>query len=241
MLVERYSIVNDLQSYFLQFDSTLKFLKLNNDFIPESYFDKKSFGNFYFKEIASNPFKSQILNEKLSFDLIKLCEFSLDDKWSLLYRANFSDYNADHFHYKCDNHTPTLTIVKAFETGNIFGGYTEASWDLNSRDKCDPKAFIFSLTNKDNRTCKMEVIKSNKAIFCYHKQGPVFGGADLENGLTNLRGDIRIGKNNSVGCFSYLGGSYKHPVYAAGTNESKAFLAGSCKFQIDLIEVYQKV
>ena len=40
--------------------------------------------------------------------------------------------------------------------------------------------------------------------------------------------------------FSNLGWTYKHPQYAYGTNEAKSFLAGSHKFQLDEIEVYQK-
>jgi hypothetical protein len=41
-------------------------------------------------------------------------------------------------------------------------------------------------------------------------------------------------------CCSDLGGTYKHPQYAQGTNEAQSFLAGSHEFQLDEIEVYQK-
>jgi hypothetical protein len=40
--------------------------------------------------------------------------------------------------------------------------------------------------------------------------------------------------------YSNLGKCYKHPQYAQGTSEAKTFLAGSYKFQLDEIEVYQK-
>ena len=40
--------------------------------------------------------------------------------------------------------------------------------------------------------------------------------------------------------YSDLGYSYKHPQYEDGTNEASTFLAGSHKFQLDEIEVYQK-
>jgi hypothetical protein len=40
--------------------------------------------------------------------------------------------------------------------------------------------------------------------------------------------------------YSSLGGTYKHPKYEYGTNEARTFLAGSFKFQLDEIEVYQK-
>jgi hypothetical protein len=37
-----------------------------------------------------------------------------------------------------------------------------------------------------------------------------------------------------------LGCNYKHPQYAKGTDEAKTFLAGSCHFQLNEIEVFQK-
>jgi hypothetical protein len=40
--------------------------------------------------------------------------------------------------------------------------------------------------------------------------------------------------------YSNLGSSYKHPKYAQGTNEAQSFLAGSHRFRLDEIEVYQK-
>ncbi len=40
--------------------------------------------------------------------------------------------------------------------------------------------------------------------------------------------------------YSNLGDCYKHPQYAHGTDEAQSFLAGSCYFQLDEIEVYQK-
>jgi hypothetical protein len=38
---------------------------------------------------------------------------------------------------------------------------------------------------------------------------------------------------------SDLGCYYKHPQYAHGKNKALTFLAGSCRFQLDEIEVYQ--
>jgi hypothetical protein len=37
-----------------------------------------------------------------------------------------------------------------------------------------------------------------------------------------------------------LGYSYSHPQYKKGTNKAKSFLAGSYKFKLDEIEVYEK-
>jgi hypothetical protein len=69
------------------------------------------------------------------------------------------------------------------------------------------------------------------AIGCHSELGPIFGG-----------GDIAIANNANTTMFSYsnLGNCYKHPQYAHGSDEAKSFLAGSHKFRLDEIEVYQK-
>jgi hypothetical protein len=72
-----------------------------------------------------NSFKGQILkdNQQCS-ELIDLCEFSPRDKWSLLYRGTRDGFGAKDFHSKCDGRSNTLTIVKAFGSEFIFGGFT---------------------------------------------------------------------------------------------------------------------
>jgi hypothetical protein len=51
---------------------------------------------------------------------------------------------------------------------------------------------------------------------------------------------IKNNANITMDSYSRLGDCYKHPQYEEGTNEVQAFLAGSHKFQLDEIEVYQK-
>ena len=50
-----------------------------------------------------------------------------DGKWRLLFRASRDGFAGETFHSKCDNKGPTVTIVKS--GNNIFGGFTEISWD----------------------------------------------------------------------------------------------------------------
>ena len=50
-----------------------------------------------------------------------------EGKWRLLFRASRDGFAAQTFHSKCDNKGPTVTIVKS--GNNIFGGFTEISWD----------------------------------------------------------------------------------------------------------------
>jgi hypothetical protein len=60
--------------------------------------------------------------------------------------------------------------------------------------------------------------------------GPSFGGSVCKDNNANT----------TIDSYSNLGVTYKHPQYAQGTNEASTFLAGSFKFQLDEIEVYQK-
>jgi hypothetical protein len=184
-----------------------------------------------------NSFKGQILtNERQSFELIKLCEFSPNDKWSLLYRGTRDGFGSDVFHSKCNGHSNTLTIFKAKESSYIFGGFTSVSWESSTQGKykSDQNAFIFSLTNKDSKPVKIKIDPNQHeyAIGCYSSWGPSFGGFF----------DIKIANNanTTMDSHSNLGWTYKHPQYAYDTNEAKTFMAGSYKFQLDEIEVFQR-
>ena len=179
-----------------------------------------------------NLSQSQILTNDQAKDLVSLCEFSFDDEWSLIYRASRDGYGARDFHFKCDDHSPTLTLLKAKQSKFIFGGYTEVTWESSNQWKSDPNTFIFSLTNKENKPCKMKTTDVDKSIYCSQRYGPTFGGGF----------DIFIENNANVSTqsFSNLGWTYEHPLYSCKTNEAQSFLAGSYKFQLDEVEVYAK-
>jgi hypothetical protein len=191
--------------------------------------------------------KSEILNEDLSFALMKLCEFKCDDNWTLSYRASRDGFGANTFHSECDNHPQTLTIIKVNNSSirddgvsNIFGGYASVAMDSTysyyGEQIPDSNAFIFSLVNKDNKPCKMNIDSAciQNAHYNRTDSGPIFG--------QNNNADIFITSypNEYNNSFSDLGLCYKHPVYEYGTNEAKTFLAGSYNFQISEIEVYKK-
>ena len=162
-----------------------------------------------------------------------MCEFSPYDKWSLLYRGTRDGFGSDVFHSKCDGHANTLTIFKSKGSEYIFGGFTAMSWDSTSGCKSDQNSFIFSLTNKDNRPVKMKIDPNRHeyGIVCASELGPTFGCFDIH--IANY-------SNTRIDSVSYLGDSYKHPQYAIGTDEANSFLAGSYKFQLDEIELYEK-
>ena len=173
---------------------------------------------------------SIILHGKNQFnDLISLCEFPVDQKWTLIYRASQDGFEASQFHDKCDDKQNTLIIIKS-TNGNIFGGYTEQSWSGNDF-KVDLNAFLFSLINKDNKPLKMKCIKPDLAIRCSNYIGPNFGNYDLEiSSESNLKFYSR----------SNIGYSYEHPDYAHKSEEAKSFLAGSKEFQVLEIEIYTR-
>ncbi len=231
--------LRDIQMKLNEMNQVNDNLEATNYFKPNlSSFDQEEdtslFGSIRLNRYSNiNSLKSEILTgERQSFELIKLCEFSPSDKWSLLYRGTRDGFGSSDFHSNCDGHSKTLTILKAAESSYIFGGYTTAAWESSARVeyKSDANAFIFSLTNKDNRPLKMKVDPNQYAIRCHSSCGPIFSGG------------IRIANNpnTTMDSWSNLGYSYKHPRYAFGTNEAQTFLAGSYKFQLDEIEVYQK-
>ena len=74
----------------------------------------------YFEEswILTNEEHRSVLNGWLSLQ---------EGKWKLLFRGSRDGFQAETFHSKCDNKGPTVTIVK--RGNNIFGGFTEISWN----------------------------------------------------------------------------------------------------------------
>ena len=184
--------------------------------------------------VSTDLSKSAILKGHQALDLINLCEFNPNQQFKLLYKTSRDGFSAEDFHSKCDGKANTLTLFKASESSFIFGGFTSATWDGFSGYKFDPNAFLFSLTNKHKKPCKMKINrKENRcAIYCYSGYGPTFGGGhDIY---------VKDNANTTSGSYSRLGSTYKHSQFAAGTNEAKSFLAGSFIFQLSEIEVYQK-
>lgn len=177
--------------------------------------------------------KSSILRSSQLKELTNLCSFPESTSWSLIYRASRDGFTARDFHSKCDNIPKTLVIIKA-SNGNVFGGYTEASWSDNGLYKADSNSFLFSLINKNNKPIKIKISHGFEpyAIFCGANCGPTFGGGH----------DLFISDNPNSNSLSYsnLGHSYKHPQYAFGSVESNTLLAVSHYFQVADIEVLAK-
>lgn len=172
-----------------------------------------------------------ILSDSQMIDLLKLCGFADDFKWNLVYRATEHGFSSAAFHSLCDDKRFSLTIIKS-TNGNVFGGYTEQEWSGNGVNKYDPCAFLFSFINKENTPIKIRCFRPNYAIYCKNDYGPTFGaGHDL---------NIRCNSNINTHSYSNLGFNYAHPQFNFGSNEAKAFLAGSYYFKTCEIEVYAR-
>ncbi|XP_069117152.1 interferon-induced protein 44-like [Argopecten irradians] len=96
-----------------------------------------------------------------------------------LYSAKENGCDAAIFHQRCDNRGPTLTVVYNTD-GQVFGGYTTASWQSASTPHVyDKSAFLFCLGEGEERK-KFSVTKSGSAVVHDARSGPTFGrGPDL--------------------------------------------------------------
>ena len=222
--------IAELKAKLKEFEGIKEVVK-ENEFKSGVVFDQALFGSLSL--VTSSHLNSKIVSAQQYVDLMKVCEFSLIEKWTLLYRGSEHGFGAMDFHSKCDGQSNTLTIIKVDGTSNIFGGFTSAAWDSRGQYKQDANAFIFSLVNQDNKPLKMKTIKPKNAIYCHSSYGPTFGfGFDIH---------IASNSNSNTTSYSDLGHTYKHPQYAQETTQSQSFLAGSRNFQVNEIEVYAKI
>jgi hypothetical protein len=101
------------------------------------------------------------------------------------------------------------------------------------RININENAFLFSLTNRDNRPCKRKIDenKCRNAVYYSPRYGPTFGGGH----------DIYIcnNANSRTSSSSNLGLTFLHPEYEYESSEAQSFLAGSCNFQLSEIEIYK--
>jgi hypothetical protein len=236
--------ISDMEFISNELNQVKVHLEASNGFKPNVFlfFNNRSLFGDLFLNVYPNtePYMSEIINSQQSVELIKLCEFSPNDKWTLLYRGTRDGFGSSDFHSKCDGHSNTLIVLQAQNSSYIFGGFTTVSWESVRADffgtwKVDPNAFLFSLTNKENKPMKMSINPNqiHYAINCNYKFGPIFGrGRDLL---------VCSDSNTTSNSHSNLSDTYKHPQYAYRTLEAQEFLAGSNHFRLSEIEVYEKV
>ena len=63
-------------------------------------------------------------------------------QWQLCFRASEKSYSASALHAACDNKGPTVTLVGVGD--NVFGGYTDKSWDGSVGESWSYGALMYS-------------------------------------------------------------------------------------------------
>ena len=135
----------------------------------------------------------------------------------LLYKSETDGDKASNFHEKCDNISPTITLIQTKE-GYRYGGYTSVCWEApeQSEFKPDNDAFIFSFDTLK----KYECLDAEKSIVCSMHFGPNFGDGsilvpDNFNGETkafypwpsiyNLteKNELTLGNENKINIMDY--------------------------------------
>ena len=187
---------------------------------PLGLFDTKVFAE---SKILKEFWES---SEEAQSAISKLSEWTGNQSGELLYRASRDGWDSKHFHQKCDEQGKSIVICKD-TNGNIFGGYTEQSWNSSSNKyQTDPNAFLFSLKSPIlQQPEKFKVKDPSNAIYCDSEHGPVFGGGH----------DLFIYSNANQNTSSYhnLGTSYEN---ATGNAHC---LTGSQTFQLSEYEVFR--
>ena len=132
-------------SYFIDRDGThfryiLNYLRTGRLLLPEDKLVRKELleeAQFYqIRGIVDGFLPKSFLESKILSDeqKEKLIDTWLEEplkqpysSFVLIYRASRDGWSSSTFHALCDNKGPTVTVVKSGD--NIFGGYTEQSWD----------------------------------------------------------------------------------------------------------------
>lgn len=149
-------------------------------------------------------------------------------KFSLLYKASKDTFSSYTMHAKIDNQGPTICLIKS-EFNKVFGGYCEIDWKPDGAWKSDPKAFIYSITQKT----KHEQYQ-NKDQALYHANSfMLWFGYDIL---------LYDQCNNNSSSYSNFGTTYKPPDgMAQGSAEANNYLAGAHNFKVTEIEVFKVV
>jgi len=178
------------------------------------------------------------MNADQQVQLVNICEFPQDQKWELKYRASRDGFKETDFHAKCDGVPNTLTVIKSTH-GNIFGGFTEKPWTSDDCVVSDPKAYIFSLVNQENKPFK-SVCSNRGAIRCHSRYGPTFVDQNFTifRYYLNFTIWIKSDSNSNEDSSSNFGLRFEHPDYVKGTKRANTILAGSNKFRTLEIEVF---
>jgi uncharacterized coiled-coil protein SlyX len=168
-------------------------------------------------------------------------------RFTLLWRGSRDGFGADDFHYRCDGHENTLTLIKDTDR-NIFGGFTPVKWDSSSGYKDDPslKSFLFTLKNPHGVPARKFALKSpteeqaivyrsfglceNKAVAikCHSWYGPTFWGIFVVGHC-----------NATTQSHTFLHWSYSRDFRTGLGQDGHTFFTGSNYFKVKEIEIFK--
>ena len=120
---------------------------------------------------------STILSEIKMKELKSLVNLPNNKTLKMIYQSSTDGF--DKFHSKCDGFLRTLIVMKAVNSSNIFGGYTEADWSSSYSFKFDTNSYLFILINSNKAPLRMNINKPGNAIATCPSYGPIFGAGDL--------------------------------------------------------------
>jgi hypothetical protein len=192
--------------------------------------------------VRSAPAKSPIGFASLIItDFPALFAEFLGKRFTLLWRGSRDGFGAGDFHFRCDSHAPTLTLIEDYD-GNIFGGFAAValeSREWNGKDgkedncwKGDPslKSFIFTLKNPYNFPATKFVLKdaeNNYALWCDSDWGPCFSDISVCDHC-----------NTNAGSVTYFDDDFSSYPNSTGLVSETRF-AGLRSFKVKEIEVFE--
>lgn len=154
-----------VEAEFYKIESIINILKLNKTKPQSSSIEQKQF-----------YLGSEILSSEHQLQLNKFYGVN-NQQWRLIYRASRDGFTAQSFHKRCDDCSPTMSVIKS-SSGYVFGGFTTVPWSSTHQDKSDARAFLFTLENPHRIKPTKYVINERSAAFAIsHRKtnGPTFG------------------------------------------------------------------
>ncbi|KAK8795571.1 hypothetical protein WA158_000228 [Blastocystis sp. Blastoise] len=147
-------IVNEYADGYVDYDEKNNEMYLKMDYTYIDHIDEYiQYNCIYISEEETKNINSELLENEI---------------------ASEHNYSKDEFHRYCDNQGETVTIIKHIGNNNhinIFGGYTDQSWDSSGQ-------FLFTLSNEHGISptkYDYAIIDSSYGIGCSSSYGPVFG------------------------------------------------------------------
>ena len=151
-----------------------------------------------------------------------------DRQWSLIYKASRDGFGATIFHRLCDNHGPTMTIIRS-KNNYLFGGYTAAPWTSDGSYKEDRTTFLFTLTNPHDipptKYCLNDA-RITSTVYRNADYGPTFGGGF----------DLVVAGGSNANNLSYT--NFPHS-YIDTTGKGYKTFTGAKNFTTSDIEIYR--